>query len=181
MGDTVYEGEHIVLATGSVPKSLPGLELDGERVISSDDALTLDRVPSSVIILGGGVIGVRVRQRVDARSAPTSRSSRRCRSWCRWRTSPTPSCCERAFRRRGIGFELGRPVRGRRVHRQRRAPCTLEGGKTLDAELLLVAVGRGPVSADLGYEEAGVAMDRGYVKVDEYCRTSVPASTRSAT
>jgi dihydrolipoamide dehydrogenase len=58
VGDTVYEAGHIVLATGSVPRSLPGLDIDGTRVISSDDALLLDRVPGSVIILGGGVIGV---------------------------------------------------------------------------------------------------------------------------
>ena len=58
VGDTVYEAEHVVLATGSVPRSLPGLEIDGTHVITSDDALQLDRVPGSVIILGGGVIGV---------------------------------------------------------------------------------------------------------------------------
>lgn len=58
VGDTVYEAEHVVLATGSQPKSLPGLEIDGERVITSDHALQLDRVPGSVVILGGGVIGV---------------------------------------------------------------------------------------------------------------------------
>ena len=58
VGDDIYEGRHIVLATGSQPRSLPGLEIDGYRVISSDDALTLDRVPGSVVILGGGVIGV---------------------------------------------------------------------------------------------------------------------------
>ena len=58
VGDTVYEAEHIVLATGSVPRSLPGLEIDGTHVITSDDALRLDRVPNSVVILAGGVIGV---------------------------------------------------------------------------------------------------------------------------
>jgi dihydrolipoamide dehydrogenase len=58
VGDTIYEGEHIVLATGSQPRSLPGLEIDHNRVITSDDALRLDRVPGSVVILGGGVIGV---------------------------------------------------------------------------------------------------------------------------
>ena len=80
---------------------------------------------------------------------------------------------ERAFRRRGIGYKLGarfESVKGTDAG----VTVTLEGGTTLDAELLLVAVGRGPVSAGLGYEDAGVATDRGYVTVDEYCRTSVP-------
>ncbi|MBO0774581.1 MAG: FAD-dependent oxidoreductase, partial [Actinobacteria bacterium] len=58
VGDTVYEGSHVVLATGSEPRSLPGLAIDGERVITSDEALRLDRVPRSAVILGGGVIGV---------------------------------------------------------------------------------------------------------------------------
>src|SRR5262249_44088730 len=58
VGGDVYTGDHVVLASGSVPRSLPGLAIDGVRVISSDDALQLDRVPSSVVILGGGVIGV---------------------------------------------------------------------------------------------------------------------------
>src|SRR5215472_15540402 len=58
VGDAIYTGDHIVLATGSVPRSLPGLEIDSSRVITSDDALQLDRVPGSVVILGGGVIGV---------------------------------------------------------------------------------------------------------------------------
>ena len=59
-----YEGRHVVLATGSVPKSLPGLEIDGRLVLTSDHALALDSVPASVVVLGGGVIGCRVRQRV---------------------------------------------------------------------------------------------------------------------
>jgi dihydrolipoamide dehydrogenase len=80
---------------------------------------------------------------------------------------------ERAFRRRGIAFELGARFAGVQ-QTAAGVQVALESGKTIDAELLLVAVGRGPVSAGLGYEEVGVAMDRGYVVVDEYCRTSVP-------
>ena len=88
---------------------------------------------------------------------------------------------ERAFRRRGIDYKLG--ARFERVEAtDSGVRVILEGGETLEAELLLVAVGRGPSSAGLGYEENGVTLDRGFVVVDEYCRTSVPtASTRSAT
>jgi dihydrolipoamide dehydrogenase len=79
---------------------------------------------------------------------------------------------ERAFRRRGIGFKLG--ARFEKVeHTDAGVQVTLEGGETLDAEILLVSVGRGPTTANLGYEEQGIAMDRGFVTVDEYCRTSV--------
>ena len=81
---------------------------------------------------------------------------------------------QRAFRRRGIRFELGASFESVK-HTDTGVTVTLEGGKTIDADLLLVAVGRGPVSADLGYEEAGVAIERGFVKVDPLCRTSVPS------
>jgi dihydrolipoamide dehydrogenase len=172
VGDHVYEGRHIVLATGSQPRSLPGLEIDGYRVISSDDALTLDRVPGSVIILGGGVIGVEFASIWRSFGAevtivemlphllPTEEES-------------SSRQLERAFRKRGIGFELGAKFESVK-DTDGGVTVSLEGGKTLDAELLLVAVGRGPVSAGLGYEEAGVTVERGFVVVDEYCRTGVP-------
>jgi dihydrolipoamide dehydrogenase len=172
VGGTVYTGDHVVLSTGSEPRSLPGLEIDGERVITSDHALRLDRVPRSAVILGGGVIGVEfasvwrsfgadvtIVEMLPHLLPPEEESSSK--------------LLERAFRRRGIKYELG--VRFESV-KESGAGVTvaLEGGKTLDADLLLVAIGRGPVSAGLGYEENGVATERGYVTVDEYCRTSVP-------
>jgi len=172
VGDDIYEGRHIVLATGSQPRSLPGLEIDGYRVITSDDALTLDRVPGSVVILGGGVIGVEFASIWRSFGAevtivemlphllPTEEES-------------SSRQLERAFRKRGIGSELGAKFESVK-DTGGGVTVSLEGGKTLDAELLLVAVGRGPVSAGLGYEEAGVTVERGFVVVDEYCRTGVP-------
>lgn len=172
VGDTIYEGAHVVLATGSEPRSLPGLSIDGQRVITSDHALRLDHVPGSVVILGGGVIGVEfasvwrsfgaevtIVEMLPHLLPPEEESSSK--------------LLERAFRRRGIGYELG--ARFESVKESATGvTVTLAGGKTLDADLLLVAVGRGPVSAGLGYEEAGVTVERGFVKVDEYCQTGVP-------
>jgi dihydrolipoamide dehydrogenase len=172
VGDTVYEGAHVVLATGSEPRSLPGLEIDGHRVITSEHALRLDQVPGSAVILGGGVIGVEfasvwrsfgadvtIVEMLPHLLPPEEESSSK--------------LLERAFRRRGIGFEL--KARFESVKESASGvTVTLEGGKTLDADLLLVAVGRGPVSAGLGYEEAGVSVERGFVRVDEYCQTNVP-------
>jgi dihydrolipoamide dehydrogenase len=162
----------VVLATGSEPRSLPGLEIDGRRVITSDHALRLEHVPGSVVILGGGVIGVEfasvwrsfgaevtIVEMLPHLLPPEEESSSK--------------LLERAFRRRGIGYELG--ARFESVKESATGvTVTLEGGKTLDADLLLVAVGRGPVSAGLGYEEAGVTVQRGFVTVDEYYQTSVP-------
>ena len=171
VGDTVYEAEHIVLATGSVPRSLPGLDIDGERVISSDDALCYGRVPSSVIILGGGVIGVEFASVWRSFGSEVT-IVEMMPQLLPLEDESSAKLLQRAFRRRGIAFELGARFESVK-HTDGGVTVTLAGGKTLDAELLLVAVGRGPVSSGLGYEDAGVEMERGYVKVDEYCRTSV--------
>jgi dihydrolipoamide dehydrogenase len=172
VGDTVYEGAHIVLATGSEAKSLPGLEIDGERVITSDQALRLDRVPRSAVILGGGVIGVEFASVWRSFGAEVT-IVEMLPHLLPLEDEASSKLLERAFRRRGIGYELGTRFEGVKDHGGG-LTVSLAGGKTLDTDLLLVAVGRGPVSAGLGYEAAGVTVERGYVKVDEYCRTSVP-------
>ena len=171
-GDTIFEGNHLVLATGSQPRSLPGLSIDGQRVITSDDALRLDRVPGSVVILGGGVIGVEFASVWRSFGAEVT-IVEALPHLLPAEDESSSKLLERAFRRRGIAYQLGARFEGVKDTADG-ITVTLEGGKTLDAELMLVAVGRGPVSAGLGYEEAGVAMDRGFVVADAYCRTSVP-------
>lgn len=165
-----YTGRHVVLATGSYARSLPGLEIEG-RVITSDGALTLDHVPSSAIVLGGGVIG--------------------CEFASVWKSfgvdvtiiealphlvpnedEALSKAFERAFRKRGIAFSTGVRFQGvtqddQGVH------VTLEDGKTFDADLMLVAVGRGPRTEGLGYEEQGLRMERGFVLTDERLHTGV--------
>lgn len=172
VGGVRYEGRHIVLATGSAPRSLPGLPIDGQRVISSDHALLLDHVPRSAVVLGGGVIGVEFASAwrsfgsevtiVEAlpRLLPTEEES-------------SSKLLERAYRRRGIRFEVGARFAGVESTDEG-VRVSLESGTVVDAELLLVAVGRGPVSEGLGYAEAGVEMERGFVKVDQWCQTSAP-------
>jgi dihydrolipoyl dehydrogenase len=167
-----YTGRAVVLATGSYAKSLPGLDIDGERIITSDHALTLDAVPTSAVILGGGVIGcefasawksfgvdVTIVEALPHLLPPEDEQSSK--------------ALERAFRKRGIAFKLGRPFEG--VERtDTGVRVTISGGETIEAELLLVAVGRGPSTAGLGYDEQGVGMERGFVRTDERLRTTVP-------
>jgi dihydrolipoamide dehydrogenase len=172
VGDTVYEADHVVLATGSEPRSLPGLELDGTRVITSDDALRLDRVPRSVVVLGGGVIGVEFASLWRSFGAQVT-IVEMMPQLLPLEDESSAKHLQRAFRRRGISFELNAMFESVK-HSDDGVVVALAGGKTLEAELLLVAVGRGPVSAGLGYEENGVALHRGYVVVDELCRTNVP-------
>jgi dihydrolipoamide dehydrogenase len=165
-----YTGRHVVLATGSYARSLPGLEIGG-RVITSDQALTLDHVPSSVVVLGGGVIGC------EFASVWTSFGTKVTIIEALPNLVPNEDVAiskafERAFRKRGIAFSTGVRFAGvtqddTGVH------VSLENGTTYDADLLLVAVGRGPRTADLGYEEQGLRMDRGFVLTDERLHTGV--------
>jgi dihydrolipoamide dehydrogenase len=166
------EARHVLLATGSVPKSLPGLALDGTRVITSDEALNLDRVPASAVILGAGAIGCEFAS-VWASFGSEVTVVEALPHLVPLEEESSSKLLERAFRKRGIKQELG--ARFTSVeHTATGVRVNLEGGKAIEAELLLVAVGRGPVSEGLGYEQVGVEMERGYVKVDGYCQTSVP-------
>ncbi|HEY5201410.1 MAG TPA: dihydrolipoyl dehydrogenase [Acidothermaceae bacterium] len=167
-----YEGRHVLLATGSAPRSLPGLEIDGDRVITSEHALALDRLPASVVVLGGGVIGVEFASVWRSFGAEVT-IVEALPHLLPLEDEASSKLLERAYRRRGINFELGSRFEGVKTT-DAGVVVTLEGGKTIEAEYLLVAVGRGPVSAGLGYEENGVATERGFVLVDEYCQTNVP-------
>jgi dihydrolipoamide dehydrogenase len=172
-GNVLTATKAVVLATGSVPKSLPGLEVDGTQVITSDDALKLDRVPRSAVILGAGAIGCEFASVWKSFGAVEVTLVEALPHLVPLEDESSSKLLERAFRKRGIAFELGARFAGVKTT-DAGVTVSLESGKTIEAELLLVAVGRGPVSSGLGYEEAGVTLDRGYVVVDEYCRTTVP-------
>lgn len=171
VGDDRITGKNVVLATGSFSRSLPGLEIGG-RVITSEQALELPFVPRKVAVLGGGVIGVEFSS-----------------VWRSWGAEVTiiealphlvpnedetvSKQFERAFRKRGIDFTVG--VRFQSVtQNDSGVVVTLENGDTVEAEILLVAVGRGPATANLGFEEVGVTMDRGFVITNERLETNIP-------
>ncbi len=168
---TVHTGAHVVLASGSTSRSLPGLEVDGDRVITSDHALRLERVPASVVVLGGGVIGCEFASVWRSFGADVTIVE----ALPRLVPAEDEACSkalERAFRKRGIGFRTATPFQSVKTTDDGVA-VTVEGGDVLEAELLLVAVGRGPVTGGLGYDEQGVAMERGFVLADERCRTNL--------
>ncbi|MEL4318259.1 dihydrolipoyl dehydrogenase [Leifsonia sp. YIM 134122] len=171
VGDDTITGKHIVLATGSYSRSLPGLEIGG-RVITSEQALQLDFVPKKVAILGGGVIGVEFASVWKSYGAEVSIIEALPHLVPNEDESVSKQF-ERAYRKRGIEFSLG--VRFQSVtQNDQGVVVTLEDGKTIEAELLLVAVGRGPVTSGLGYEEVGITMDRGFVITNERLATNVP-------
>ena len=167
-----YSGKNIILATGSYPKTLPGLEIDGKRIITSDHALHLDYVPKSVIVLGGGVIGCEFASVWKSFGADVT-IIEGLSHLIALEDESSSKQLERAYRKRGINFELGVRFKSAQVNGEN-VTVTLEDGKQFTADVLLVSVGRGPVSANLGYEEQGISMDRGYVLVDNKCRTNVP-------
>jgi dihydrolipoamide dehydrogenase len=167
-----YTGKNVVLATGSYPRTLPGLEIDGVQVITSEHAIKMETVPTSVIVLGGGVIGCEFASVWKSFGADVTIIEGLPRLVA-LEDEYTSKQLERAYRKRGINFEVGskfasytKDANG--VH------VTLENGSTFSAQVLLVAIGRGPVSANIGYEEQGITMDRGYVIVDNKCRTNIP-------
>ncbi|MBO0838341.1 MAG: dihydrolipoyl dehydrogenase, partial [Actinobacteria bacterium] len=172
VGDRVLTGEHVVLATGSETRSLPGLEIDGRRIIGSEQALQLDHVPSSVVVLGGGVIGVEFASVWKSFGADVT-IVEMLPHLLPTEDEASSKLLERAFRRRGIAFKTSTRFESVKDNGDG-VTVLLADGSTVDAELMLVAVGRGPVSSGLGYSEAGVALDRGFVLVDEYCQTNVP-------
>ncbi|GAB3594935.1 dihydrolipoyl dehydrogenase [Angustibacter peucedani] len=170
VGDRQVRGRHVVLATGSYARSLPGLELGG-RVITSDQALTLDHVPSSVVVLGGGVIGVEFASVWKSFGAEVT-IVEALPHLVPAEDEAASKVLERSFRKRKIAFKTGVRFSGV-TQDDSGVTVQLEGGEEIRADLLLVAVGRGPSSAGLGYEEVGVTVDRGFVPTDERLRTNV--------
>jgi dihydrolipoamide dehydrogenase len=166
-----YTGRHVVLATGSYARTLPGLEIGG-RVITSDGALTLDRVPGSVVVLGGGVIGSEFASVWRSFGAEVT-IVEALPHLLPAEDEALSKAFERAVRKRGIKFSVGVRFQGV-TQDENGVHVTLEDGTTYDAEYLLVAVGRGPRTEGIGYEEQGVKMDRGFVLTDERLRTNLP-------
>lgn len=171
VGSSRYVGRNVVVATGSHSRTLPGLEIDGQHVLSSEQALRLDRVPTSAIVLGGGVIGcefasvwasfgveVTVLEATD-RLLPLE-------------DADSSKALERAFRKRKITVKTGAPFASVSTSGTGVSVST-ESGEVHEAELLLVAVGRAPSTDGIGLQDVGVAVDRGFVATDSRCRTNV--------
>ena len=170
-GTTYTATKGVVLATGSYARSLPGLEIGG-RVITSYEALNLETIPAKVIVLGGGVIGVEFASVWRSFGAEVTIVE----ALPRLVPNEDEACSkalDRAFRKRGITSKVGVRFAGV-TQSDTGVVVSLEDGTTLEADLLLVAVGRGPNATGMGFEEVGVAMDRGFVLTDDRLATDVP-------
>ena len=172
VAEHAYQANHLVLATGSCPRSLPELEIDGRKILTSEQALRLDRLPTSAIVLGGGVIGVEFASAWRSFGVDVTIVE----ALPRLVSGEDPSisaALERAFRKRSINV-----ITGAAMSRLRTAESgvrmELADGQQMEAEILLVAVGRGPQTSGLGYEETGVELDGGFVRVNDRLQTSIP-------
>jgi dihydrolipoamide dehydrogenase len=172
---TEIEGDNLVIATGSSPRALPGLEFDGVRVLSSDHVLQLTEVPARVGIIGGGVIGAEFASMlVDMGSEVTI-----IEALPRILAPTDPEIGKivaRSFKKRGINVQAGARLTG--IEGARELTLTWDAGageQSATVDKLIVSVGRGPNSAGIGLEGSGVHVDdRGFVVVDGNLRTSLP-------
>ncbi len=169
-GNHRITGNQVVLASGSYAREVPGLEVDGARVLTSDHALRLDQLPTSAIVLGGGVIGVEFAS--AWRSLGVEVTVVEALAQLLPQEEPEiGKALERAFRKRKITAITGTPMQACHPS-DTGVRMTLADGRTLDADVVLVAVGRGPSTAGLGLAEAGIDLDRGFVTVTERLQTS---------
>ena len=169
VGSDTFTGKNLVLATGSNTKTL-GIEIGG-RVITSDQALLMDWIPNRVAILGGGVIGV------EFASVWRSFGSEVViiEGLDRLVPNEDPAMSkglERAYRKRGIESKLGNKFKSV-AQSENGVTVELENGELVNADLLLVAVGRGPNATGFGFEEQGVQMDRGFVPTNDRLMTNL--------
>ena len=166
----------IVVATGSTPRSVPGIEIDRKRIITSDEAIHLKTVPKSLVIMGSGAVGVEFAS-IYRRFGSDVTIIELLPRLVPVEDEAVSAELEKSFKKQGIKVMTGAKVTKAKTTN---AGVDLDaqmpdgGTQTISAEILLVATGRAPVTTGLGAEELGIQMDRGYIKVDELYRTSVP-------
>jgi dihydrolipoamide dehydrogenase len=171
VGDRRLTGRSVVLATGSRARTLPGLEIGG-RILTSTEVLELDEVPGRVVVLGGGVIGVELASALASLGSTVSIVEALPRLVA-GEDEAASAALTRAFKKRGIDIRTG--VRFESAEQtDSSVTVTLDGGDRLEADILVVAVGRGPVTDGMGFAETGVELDDGFVHTDDRLRTTAP-------
>ncbi len=178
VGDDIYEAKNILIATGSEPTPLNGIEIDEQEVLSSTGALALDTVPEHLVVVGAGVIGLELGQvwaRLGAKVTVVEYLDRVLPGI----DGEIAKLAQRALSKRGLKFQLGRALKAIEKSESGLTLTLDRVGKdkeeVIEADKVLIAVGRRPVTRGLGLEELGIALDpRGFVQVDNSFRTSVP-------
>lgn len=171
-GDRTLESKHLIIATGSVPRGLPGIEIDGERIITSDHAVHADRLPASIVIIGGGAIGVEFATFYHQMGVPKVTLIEALDRLVPLEDDEVSGVMLKSFQKAGIDVRLGAKVLEAKAGPDA-VTIKLDSGE-VKADQLLVAVGRAPRSKEIGLEEAGLRLSKpGFIEVDEWLRTGV--------
>lgn len=170
VGEQKISGKNIVLATGSKARLVPAISVGGP-VVTSDEAMSLGHVPNRVVILGGGVIGVEFASIYRSFGAEVT-VVEAAENLIPNEDVALSLALRRAYRKRGIAVMTGVSASSTEVAEDQLS-VGLSDGSVLSADLLLIAIGRAPVTADMGFEDVGVQLDRGFVLTDERLRTTV--------
>jgi dihydrolipoamide dehydrogenase len=167
---------NVLLATGSVPREIGVAPTDGVKIVNSDHVLELERVPKSVVVLGAGAVGSEFASIYRSFGCEEVHIVEMLPRMLPAEDEESSKEVARAFKKRGIKVYTDTKMTGVETTDDGVKVSIEQKGKekVLEAEMLLVAVGRAPVTDGIGFEEQGVEMDRGYVKVNEMMQTSVP-------
>jgi dihydrolipoamide dehydrogenase len=168
------EARNIVIATGSVPRGIPAAPFDGERVLSSDHVLELASIPRSMAVIGAGAVGVEFASIYrDFGTEVTLVEA--LPQLLPIEDEEVSAELARAFAKRGVAVRTNTKLAGaERTEAGVRVRLEGDGAPEIEVDVLLVAIGRAPVSEGIGLESVNVRMDRGYIEVDEWCETSEP-------
>ena len=170
-GDATLTADHVVLATGSVPRTLPGFEVDGERILTSDELLSITNLPKRAAIIGGGAIGLEFASMLADLGSEVTVLEALPRILV-GADDDVVKMLTRAFKKRKIEIRTGVAVNGCRTTGNG-VELEIDGADALSVDAVVVCVGRRPFTEGLGLDAAGVKVDEGgYVAVDEYCQTS---------
>lgn len=173
-GKKTYGAKQIIIATGSVPRDIPIAPADGERILNSDHVLELRKVPKSLAVLGAGAVGTEFASIYHSFGTQVTLIEMLPRI-LPIEDEEVSAELQKALRKRGIDVMTGVKLTAAEKT-ETGVTLRLEGGKkdTVEAEMLLVAVGRRPVTENLGLEALGIELERGYIKVNPYMQTAVP-------
>lgn len=167
----IITGTNIILASGSRPRTIPGFDIDGKLIVTSDQLLSITKIPSRVVIIGGGAIGAEFASALNDFGSTVTivEALPQILTGC---DTDLAKVVERAFRKRGIDIRTGILVQGHDPQGEETI-VRLEDGETIEADMVVLCVGRRPFSDLLGLEQAGIKVsDDGFVPVDEFCETT---------
>lgn len=171
-GEVDLSANNVVLATGSTPRTLPGFEVDGQLVMTSDEFLSLDHIPDSVAIVGGGAIGCEFASLLTDLGSKVYLFEYLPRL-CAGADADCSKILARSFKRRGMQVVTGVGVSGHDPQPAGGTKLSYGDGESVDVDLIVMSVGRSPVTRGLGLAATAVEVDeRGFIKVDEHLRTA---------